>query len=195
MNKINRIFTMFLFLVFAGAAASGISAYFNSFVDLGISDMERKIFDLQVKLRSLTTGELISGIRGWEEKKLKESFDRLAPPAISYAFGVDYLSTFLSSSGNVSFSNVQDAKFPDISLVGLSVKKGVAALTVNIQGEVQMWIFKYEDGWKTKDVPFGYFVEDLSLSRDRVSFSLSAAGQKRKYEFPIAAVPGQYAAP
>lgn len=197
MSKINKIFTLLLVLLVISAATSGVSTYLGSFVDLGISDMENKVFDLQVKLRNLTTGELLSGIRGWEEQKLKESFDKLSPPTISYAFGIDYLSAVLSSSsGNVSFSrDVQEAKFPDISLVGMSVKKGVAALTLDVQGTVQMWVFKYENGWKTKDVPFGYFVEDIAISKDQVSFSLSVAGQKRKYEFPIAAVPAQYVSP
>lgn len=197
MNRISKVFTLLLAFLVISAIASGVSAYLGSFVNLGVSDMENKVFDLQVKLRNLTTGELLSSIRGWEEQKLKESFDKLSPPTISYAFGVDYLSTILSSSsGNVSFSrDVQEAKFPDISLVGMSVKKGVAALTLDVQGAVQMWVFKYENGWKTKDVPFGYFVEDIAISKDQVSFSLSVAGQKKKYEFPIAAVPAQYAAP
>ncbi len=196
MNKINKIFTLFLVLLVISTVVSGVSSFLSSSVNLGISDIEGKVFDLQVKLRNLTTGDLLNSIRGWEEQKLKESFDKLSPPTISYAFGIDYLSAALSSSmGNVSLSSQDgDVKFPDISLVGMSVKKGVAALTLNIQGAVQMWVFKYENGkWKAQDV--GYLVEDMSISKDRVSFLLSVAGQKRKYEFPIAAVPAQYTAP
>lgn len=195
MNKINKIFTLFLVLLVISAAASGVSAYLSSSVNLGISDMESKVFDLQVKLRNLTTGNLLSSIRGWEEKKLQESFSKLSPPTISYAFGTDYLSAFLFSSGNVSFSqDMQNVKFPDISLVGMSVKKGVAALTLNVQGDVQMWVFKYKDGkWKAQDA--GFSIEDVSISKDQVAFSLSVTGQKKKYAFPIAAVPAQYAAP
>ncbi len=196
MNKINKIFTLFLVLLVISTVVSGVSSFLSSSVNLGISDIEGKVFDLQVKLRNLTTGDLLNSIRGWEEQKLKENFDKLSPPTISYAFGIDYLSAALSSSmGNVSLSSQDgDVKFPDISLVGMSVKKGVAALTLNIQGAVQMWVFKYENGkWKAQDV--GYLVEDMSISKDRVSFLLSVAGQKRKYEFPIAAVPAQYTAP
>lgn len=196
MSKINKIFTLLLFLLIFAAVASSASVYLSSSVNLGISDMEKKVFDLQVKLRNLTTGNLLNSIRGWEEKKLQESFVKLSPPTISYAFGIDYLTAFLSSSGKVAFSqgDLQDAKFPNISLVGMSVKKGIAALTLNVQGSVQMWTFKYEDGkWKTQDA--GYIVEDVSITKDQVSFTLSAVGQKRKYTFPIAAVPAQYATP
>ena len=197
MNKINKVFTLILILMLVSAAISGASAYFGKSVNLGISDMETKVFDLQVKLRSLTTGELISNIRGWDGGKMQESFSRLSPPTVSYAFGMDYLAAFLastsSSAGEVYFSG-QDAKFPNISFVGMSVKKGVATLTLNVQGNVQMWVLRYENGkWKAQDV--GYLVEDIEISKDQVSFLLSIAGQKRKYEFPIAAVPAQYAAP
>ncbi len=197
MNKINKVFTLILILMLVSAAISGASAYFGKSVSLGISDMETKVFDLQVKLRSLTTGELISNIRGWDGGKMQENFSRLSPPTVSYAFGIDYLMAFListsSSAGEVYFSG-QDVKFPNITFVGMSVKKGVATLTLNVQGNVQMWVLKYENGkWKAQDV--GYLVEDIEISKDQVSFLLSVAGQKRKYEFPIAAVPAQYAAP
>lgn len=196
MNKINKIFTLLLLLIILAAAVSGISTYLGSSVNLGISDMEGKVFDLQVKLRNLTTGDLLDSIRGWEEKKLQESFAKLSPPTITYAFGIDYLNAFLASSGNVTFAqgDVQNVKFPDISLVGMSVKKGIAALTLNVQGTVQMWMFKYENGnWKTQDA--GYLVEDISITKDQVSFVLSVMGQKKKYVFPIAVVPAQYATP
>jgi len=76
----------------------------------------------------------------------------------------------------------------------MSVKKGIAALTLNVQGTVQMWMFKYENGnWKTQDA--GYLVEDISITKDQVSFVLSVMGQKKKYVFPIAVVPAQYATP
>lgn len=196
MNKINKVFTLILILMLVSAATSGASAYFGKSVNLGISDMETKVFNLQVKLRSLTTGELISNIRGWDSGKMQENFSRLSPPTVSYAFGMDYLAAFLastSSTGEVYLSS-QDAKFPNISFIGMSVKKGVATLTLNVQGNVQMWVLKYENGkWKAQDV--GYLVEDIEISKDQVSFLLSVAGQKRKYEFPIAAVPAQYTAP
>lgn len=193
MSKINKIFILLLLLLIVGVTASGVFAYFNSHVDLGISDMQKKVFDLQVKLRNLTTGELLSNIRGWEEKKLQESFNKLSPPTISYVFGVDYLSAFLSSAGNVSFSDVPGANFVNIAFVGMSVKDGIAALTLNVQGSIQIWTFKYDGGqWKAQNV--GYSVEDILISKDQVSFSLISAGQKKKYEFPIAVVPAQYAA-
>ena len=198
MNKINKIFTLILVLMLVSAAISGASAYFGKSVNLGLSDMETKVFDLQVKLRSLTTGELIDNIRGWDSEKLQESFNKLSPPTVSYAFGVDYLAAFLASAslpGDAYFSgDSQGVNFPNISFVGMSVRKGVATLTLNVQGTVQMWVFKYENGkWKAQDV--GYLVDDITISKDQVSFVLSIAGQKRKYEFPIAAVPAQYAAP
>jgi len=108
MNKINKVFTLILILMLVSAAISGASAYFGKSVNLGISDMETKVFDLQVKLRSLTTGELISNIRGWDSGKMQENFSRLSPPTVSYAFGMDYLAAFLastsSSAGEVYFS-------------------------------------------------------------------------------------------
>jgi len=190
-----KLLSIMFVLVILVSTASGISAYFTSAFDFGVEDAEKKVFDLQVKLRNLTTGNLTEKLLN--NPDLTKDFEKLSPPSVSYAFGTDYLLSLLSSSSSSDSSSGPDssARFPEIAFLGMSVKKGTASLTLSLAGNVQIWVFRYENGrWVTKDVPFGA-VEDVKLTRDSVSFVLSLAGERKRYEFDVAAVPAQYASP
>ena len=193
--NLKKLLSIMFVLVILVSTASGISAYFTSSFDFGVEDAEKKVFDLQVKLRNLTTGNLTEKLLN--NPDLAKDFEKLSPPSVSYAFGTDYLLTLLSSSSSSSLpSSSASARFPDIAFLGMSVKKGTASLTLSLAGNVQIWVFRYENGrWTTKDTPFGYAVEDVKLTRDYVSFVLSLAGERKRYEFAVAAVPAQYASP
>lgn len=193
--SLKKLLSIMFILVILVSTASGISAYFTSSFDFGVEDAEKKVFDLQVKLRNLTTGNLTEKLLN--NPDLTKDFEKLSPPSVSYAFGTDYLLTLLSSSSSSSLpSSSVSARFPEIAFLGMSVKKGTASLTLSLAGNVQIWVFRYENGkWVTKDVPFGYIVEDVNLTRDAVSFVLSLAGERKRYEFAVAAVPAQYASP
>lgn len=194
--NLKKLLSIMFVLVILVSTASGISAYFTSSFDFGVEDAEKKVFDLQVKLRNLTTGNLTEKLL--KNPDLAKDFEKLSPPSVSYAFGTDYLLTLLSSSSSSDSSSGPDSsvRFPEIAFLGMSVKKGTASLTLSLAGNVQIWVFRYENGrWVTKDVPFGYIVEDVNLTRDAVSFVLSLAGERKRYEFDVAAVPAQYASP
>ena len=193
--NLKKLLSIMFVLVILVSTASGISAYFTSSFDFGVEDAEKKVFDLQVKLRNLTTGNLTEKLL--KNPDLAKDFEKLSPPSVSYAFGTDYLVTLLSSSSSSSLpSSSVSARFPEIAFLGMSVKKGTASLTLSLAGNVQIWVFRYENGrWTTKDTPFGYAVEDVKLTRDSVSFVLSLAGERKRYEFDVAAVPAQYASP
>ena len=193
--NMKKLLSIMFVLVILVSTASGISAYFTSSFDFGVEDAEKKVFDLQVKLRNLTTGNLTEKLLN--NPDLTKDFEKLSPPSVSYAFGTDYLLSLLSSSSSSDSSSGPDssARFPEIAFLGMSVKKGTASLTLSLAGNVQIWVFRYENGrWVTKDVPFGA-VEDVKLTRDSVSFVLSLAGERKRYEFDVAAVPAQYASP
>lgn len=193
--NMKKLLSIMFVLVILVSTASGISAYFTSSFDFGVEDAEKKVFDLQVKLRNLTTGNLTEKLL--KKPDLAKDFEKLSPPSVSYAFGTDYLLSLLSSSSSSDSSSGPDssARFPEIAFLGMSVKKGTASLTLSLAGNVQIWVFRYENGrWVTKDVPFGA-VEDVKLTRDSVSFVLSLAGERKRYEFDVAAVPAQYASP
>lgn len=190
--NLKKLLSIMFVLVILVSTASGISAYFTSSFDFGVEDAEKKVFDLQVKLRNLTTGNLTEKLLN--NPDLTKDFEKLSPPSVSYAFGTDYLVTLLSSSSSLPSSSIS-ARFPEIAFLGMSVKKGTASLTLSLAGNVQIWVFRYENGrWVTKDTPFGA-VEDVKLTRDYVSFVLSLAGERKRYEFDVAAVPAQYASP
>ena len=193
--NLKKLLSIMFVLVILVSTASGISAYFTSSFDFGVEDAEKKVFDLQVKLRNLTTGNLTEKLLN--NPDLAKDFEKLSPPSVSYAFGTDYLLSLLSSSSSSDSSSPDSsASFPEIAFLGMSVKKGTASLTLSLAGNVQIWVFRYENGrWVTKDVPFGYAVEDVNLTRDSVSFVLSLAGERKRYEFDVAAVPAQYASP
>lgn len=193
--NLKKLLSIMFVLVILVSTASGISAYFTSSFDFGVEDAEKKVFDLQVKLRNLTTGNLTEKLLN--NPDLTKDFEKLSPPSVSYAFGTDYLVTLLSSSSSSSLpSSSISARFPEIAFLGMSVKKGTASLTLSVSNNVQIWVFRYENGrWTTKDTPFGYAVEDVKLTRDYVSFVLSLAGERKRYEFAVAAVPAQYASP
>lgn len=193
--NLKKFLSIMFVLVILVSTASGISAYFTSSFDFGVEDAEKKVFDLQVKLRNLTTGNLTEKLL--KKPDLAKDFEKLSPPSVSYAFGTDYLVTLLSSSSSSSLpSSSVSARFPEIAFLGMSVKKGTASLTLSVSNNVQIWVFRYENGrWTTKDTPFGYAVEDVKLTRDSVSFVLSLAGERKRYEFAVAAVPAQYASP
>jgi len=193
--NLKKLLSIMFVLVILVSTASGISAYFTSSFDFGVEDAEKKVFDLQVKLRNLTTGNLTEKLLN--NPALAKDFEKLSPPSVSYAFGTDYLLSLLSSSSSSDSSSPDSsASFPEIAFLGMSVKKGTASLTLSLAGNVQIWVFRYENGrWVTKDVPFGYAVEDVNLTRDSVSFVLSLAGERKRYEFDVAAVPAQYASP
>lgn len=193
--NLKKLLSIMFVLVILVSTASGISAYFTSSFDFGVEDAEKKVFDLQVKLRNLTTGNLTEKLLN--NPDLTKGFEKLSPPSVSYAFGTDYLVTLLSSSSSSSLpSSSVSARFPEIAFLGMSVKKGTASLTLSVSNNVQIWVFRYENGrWTTKDTPFGYAVEDVKLMRDYVSFVLSLAGERKRYEFAVAAVPAQYASP
>lgn len=193
--NLKKLLSIMFVLVILVSTASGISAYFTSSFDFGVEDAEKKVFDLQVKLRNLTTGNLTEKLLN--NPDLTKDFEKLSPPSVSYAFGTDYLLTLLSSSSSSSLpSSSVSARFPEIAFLGMSVKKGTASLTLSVSNNVQIWVFRYENGrWTTKDTPFGYAVEDVKLTRDYVSFVLSLAGERKRYEFAVAAVPAQYASP
>lgn len=193
--NLKKFLSIMFVLVILVSTASGISAYFTSSFDFGVEDAEKKVFDLQVKLRNLTTGNLTEKLLN--NPDLTKDFEKLSPPSVSYAFGTDYLVTLLSSSSSSSLpSSSISARFPEIAFLGMSVKKGTASLTLSVSNNVQIWVFRYENGrWTTKDTPFGYAVEDVKLTRDYVSFVLSLAGERKRYEFDVAAVPAQYASP
>lgn len=193
--NLKKLLSIMFVLVILVSTASGISAYFTSSFDFGVEDAEKKVFDLQVKLRNLTTGNLTEKLL--KKPDLAKDFEKLSPPSVSYAFGTDYLVTLLSSSSSSSLpSSSVSARFPEIAFLGMSVKKGMASLTLSVSNNVQIWVFRYENGrWTTKDTPFGYAVEDVKLTRDYVSFVLSLAGERKRYEFAVAAVPAQYASP
>ena len=191
--NLKKLLSIMFVLVILVSTASGISAYFTSSFDFGVEDAEKKVFDLQVKLRNLTTGNLTEKLLN--NPDLTKDFEKLSPPSVSYAFGTDYLVTLLSSSSSLPSSSIS-ARFPEIAFLGMSVKKGTASLTLSLAGNVQIWVFRYKNGrWTTKDTPFGYAVEDVKLTRDYVSFVLSLAGERKRYEFDVAAVPAQYASP
>lgn len=191
--NMKKLLSIMFVLVILVSTASGVFAYFTSSFDFGVEDAEKKVFDLQVKLRSLTTGNLTEKLL--KNPDLAKDFEKLSPPSVSYAFGTDYLLSLLSSSSSDSSSLDSSARFPEIAFLGMSVKKGTASLTLSLAGNVQIWVFRYENGrWVTKDVPFGA-VEDVKLTRDSVSFVLSLAGERKRYEFDVAAVPAQYASP
>lgn len=193
--NLKKLLSIMFVLVILVSTASGISAYFTSSFDFGVEDAEKKVFDLQVKLRNLTTGNLTEKLLN--NPDLTKDFEKLSPPSVSYAFGTDYLLSLLSSSSSSDSSSGPDssASFPEIAFLGMSVKKGTASLTLSLAGNIQIWVFRYENGrWVTKDVPFGA-VEDVKLTRDSVSFVLSLAGERKRYEFDVAAVPAQYASP
>ena len=193
--NMKKLLSIMFVLVILVSTASGVFAYFTSSFDFGVEDAEKKVFDLQVKLRNLTTGNLTEKLL--KKPDLAKDFEKLSPPSVSYAFGTDYLLSLLSSSSSSDSSSGPDssARFPEIAFLGMSVKKGTASLTLSLAGNVQIWVFRYENGrWVTKDVPFGA-VEDVKLTRDSVSFVLSLAGERKRYEFDVAAVPAQYASP
>ena len=193
--NLKKLLSIMFVLVILVSTASGVFAYFTSSFDFGVEDAEKNVFDLQVKLRNLTTGNLTEKLL--KNPDLAKDFEKLSPPSVSYAFGTDYLLTLLSSSSSSSLpSSSVSARFPEIAFLGMSVKKGTASLTLSVSNNVQIWVFRYENGkWVTKDVPFGYIVEDVNLTRDAVSFVLSLAGERKRYEFAVAAVPAQYASP
>lgn len=194
--NLKKLLSIMFVLVILVSTASGVFAYFTSSFDFGVEDAEKKVFDLQVKLRNLTTGNLTEKLL--KNPDLAKDFEKLSPPSVSYAFGTDYLLTLLSSSSSSDSSSGSDSsvRFPEIAFLGMSVKKGTASLTLSLAGNVQIWVLRYENGrWVTKDVPFGYAVEDVKLTRDSVSFVLSLAGERKRYEFDVAAVPAQYASP
>ena len=194
--NLKKLLSIMFILVILVSTASGISAYFTSSIDFGVEDAEKKVFDLQVKLRNLTTGNLTEKLLN--NPDLTKDFEKLSPPSVSYAFGTDYLLSLLSSSSSSDLSSGSDSsvRFPEIAFLGMSVKKGTASLTLSLAGNVQIWVLRYENGkWVTKDAPFGYIVEDVNLTRDAVSFVLSLAGERKRYEFDVAAVPAQYASP
>lgn len=193
--NLKKLLSIMFVLVILVSTASGVFAYFTSSFDFGVEDAEKNVFDLQVKLRNLTTGNLTEKLL--KNPDLAKDFEKLSPPSVSYAFGTDYLLSLLSSSSSDSSSGLDSSvRFPEIAFLGMSVKKGTASLTLSLAGNVQIWVFRYENGkWVTKDVPFGYAVEDVKLTRDSVSFVLSLAGEKKRYEFDVAAVPAQYASP
>lgn len=196
MSDIRRIYSLFVMLVVLGAIVSGVVGFLKSSFDFGIDMMESQVFDLQVKIRNLSSGKLTEGLQGWSVEKQKGIVEKLSPPVVLHAFGADYLLSFLSSSSGPSLasSSVTEQKFPDISLVGVSARKDMVSVTVNADGALQIWIFRKADGrWQTKDVP-GYTVEDMEITKDRISFVLSRSGEKKEYSFAIAAVPEQYAA-
>jgi len=189
-----KIYGILVFIAIAGFVASGVSGFLRSSFDFGIDAAESQIFDLQVKLRNLSAGNLADSLRGWSAEKQKEGVARLSPPPVSRVFGTDYLTASLSSASPSPSSNVPSSAFPDISLIGVSVKKDVMTATLSVAGNVQIWIFRKENGtWKTKDSP--YPAEEVEFTGNHISFVLSSSGEKRKYSFAIAAVPGQYAAP
>ena len=195
--NLKKFLSIMFVLVILVSTASGVFAYFTSSFDFGVEDAEKKVFDLQVKLRNLTTGNLTEKLLN--NPDLTKDFEKLSPPSVSYAFGTDYLLTLLSSSSSSSLSSSSSsasARFPEIAFLGMSVKKGTASLTLSLAGNIQIWVLRYENGkWVTKDAPFGYAVEDVKLTRDSVSFVLSLAGERKRYEFDVAAVPAQYASP
>jgi len=192
--NLKKLLSIMFVLVILVSTASGVFAYFTSSFDFGVEDAEKKVFDLQVKLRNLTTGNLTEKLLN--NPDLTKNFEKLSPPSVSYAFGTDYLLTLLSSSSSSSLpSSSASARFPEIAFLGMSVKKGTASLTLSVSNNVQIWVLRYENGkWVTKDAPFGA-VEDVNLTRDAVSFVLSLAGERKRYEFAVAAVPAQYASP
>lgn len=193
--NLKKLLSIMFVLVILVSTASGVFAYFTSSFDFGVEDAEKKVFDLQVKLRNLTTGNLTEKLL--KNPDLAKDFEKLSPPSVSYAFGTDYLLSLLSSSSSSDSSSGPDssARFPEIAFLGMSVKKGTASLTLSLAGNIQIWVLRYENGrWVTKDVPFGA-VEDVKLTRDSVSFVLSLAGERKRYEFDVAAVPAQYASP
>jgi len=191
--NLKKLLSIMFVLVILVSTASGISAYFTSSFDFGVEDAEKNVFDLQVKLRNLTTGNLTEKLL--KNPDLAKDFEKLSPPSVSYAFGTGYLLSLLSSSSSDSSSPDSSASFPEIAFLGMSVKKGTASLTLSLAGNVQIWVFRYENGrWVTKDMPFGA-VEDVKLTRDSVSFVLSLAGERKRYEFDVATVPAQYASP
>jgi len=195
-SDIRRIYSLFVMLVVLGAIVSGVVGFLKSSFDFGIDTMESQVFDLQVKIRSLSSGKLTEGLQGWSVEKQKDIAEKLSPPVVLHAFGADYLLSFLSSSSGSSLgsSSVSEQKFPDISLVGVSARKDMVSVTVNVDGALQIWIFRKADGrWQTKDA-LGYTVEEMEITKDRISFVLSRSGEKRKYSFAIAAVPEQYVA-
>jgi hypothetical protein len=198
MSDLRKIYSLFVLLSFMVFLISGAVSFTRSSFDLGINRMESQIFDLQVKLKNLSTGNLLSALRGWDAERQQESVKKLVPPEASYVFGVDYLVSLLSSSSiQPSASGASPgSNFPEISLIGVSATKNAVSVTVGMEGGVQIWIFrKGSNGkWETKDAPPGFIVEDMEFTRDYISFVLSLPGGKKKYNFAISAVPEQYAA-
>jgi len=196
MSDIRKVYRLLILFVALGAIASGVSGFFKSSFDFGIDQMDAQVFELQTKLRSLSSGKLSEGLRGWSAERQKEMADKLSPPAVLHAFGADYLLSFLASSSSPSreVSPATEQKFPDISLVGVSARKDVVSVTVNVDGALQIWVFRKANGrWQTKDA-LGYTAEDMEITKDRISFTLSQSGEKKKYSFAIAAVSEQYVA-
>lgn len=198
MKDLRKIFVLLFLSVIIVFASFALSTFLRTSVDFGIDTMESRVFDLQVKLRNLSAGTLLEELHGWDVEKQEKAVQKLTLPAVSYVFGIDYLKALLSSSASSPVSAfTQSASFPDISVSGATTSKNSAVLTLSFAGNVQMWLFKKENGkWKTNEVPPGYFIEDVEISKDYVSFVLcTSTSEKRKYEFSFGAVPEQYASP
>ena len=90
MKELKKIFILFFCLIVAAFCASAVWSFLKSPIDLGIEKIEPKVFDLQVKLRSLSAGTLLEDIRGWDPEKQEKEAEKVLP-AISYVFGMEYL--------------------------------------------------------------------------------------------------------
>ena len=120
--NMKKLLSIMFVLVILVSTASGISAYFTSSFDFGVEDAEKKVFDLQVKLRNLTTGNLTEKLLN--NPDLTKDFEKLSPPSVSYAFGTDYLVTLLSSSSSSDSSSGPDSLFSRYRLSGNVGEKG-----------------------------------------------------------------------
>jgi hypothetical protein len=79
------------------------------------------------------------------------------------------------------------------------MSKDKAILTVSVNGNTQIWLWKKANGkWVCNDIPAGYAVEGVEISMDSVSFTLYPLKdilQKRQYKFNFGDIPMQYVAP
>ncbi len=203
---LRKIFVVFVIAIFAVAVVSGGIVFVRNddseFLS-SISTLKNKVFDMQVKLRNVSTGKLMGMLYGASEEQQKNSVKKLGAVAgPSYVFGVDYFESLLASyknSPNKPVVVTGTTSFPNISPVGISMSKDKAILTISVDNNIQIWLWKKVNGkWICNDIPAGYAVEGVEISMNSVSFTLyplKDITQKRQYKFNFGDIPMQYVAP
>ena len=203
---LRKMFIVFVIAVFAVSITFGGVAFLhgndNSLVS-SVSTLKTKVFDMQVKLRNVSTGRLMNVLYSASKEQQENSVKKLGAVAgPSYIFGIDYFESLLASykrSPSRPVVSPGTTSFPDISPIGISMSKDKAILTVSVDGNTQIWLWKKANGkWVCNDIPAGYAVEGVEISMNSVSFTLYPLKdilQKRQYKFNFGDIPMQYVAP